>query len=99
MAEARSQKKGPGYKVRTRSRIGKGRATLKTNPSEAIAPTGTPGSRGLATVATVIEEFRDKYQDSAARGGVTAIKHFPAREAKLVPLPEFLPEKLAAIHR
>jgi DEAD/DEAH box helicase domain-containing protein len=34
-----------------------------------------------------------------ARGGITAIKHFPAREAKLAPFPEFLPKRLTDILR
>ncbi|MGE5325741.1 MAG: DEAD/DEAH box helicase [Deltaproteobacteria bacterium] len=72
---------------------------MKQHPSEAITSLGTTGARQLATVAAVIEEFREKYQYAPARGGVTAIQHFPARDAKLVPLPEFLPVKLAAILR
>ena len=57
------------------------------------------GNKDLATVQMVIEEFREKYQSSAGRGGVTAIKHFTASEATFVHLPEFLPPELAAILR
>jgi DEAD/DEAH box helicase domain-containing protein len=67
--------------------------------SEAITTLGTPGSRQLATVESALEEIQQKFSRGGipALGGVTALKHFPAREAKLVPLPDFLPPRLAEI--
>jgi DEAD/DEAH box helicase domain-containing protein len=63
------------------------------------------GARDLAPLQSALEEIRSKFSRgempvaSAARGGVTAIKHFPAREARLVPFPEFLPKRLTDILR
>ena len=69
------------------------------NPSDAITTLKALGGRELATVQSVLEEIQQKFSRSGipAQGGVTAIKHFPAREAKPVPLPEFLPPQLAGI--
>ncbi len=74
-------------------------ANLKQHPMEAITSLGTAGTSELATIQSVIQEFREKFQSPSARGGVMDIRLFPAREAKLVPLPEFLPKQLAAILR
>jgi len=63
------------------------------------------GTRGLASVEDALEEIRDKFSrgdapvGAPARGGVTAIQHFPARAAKLAPFPEFLPARLVEILR
>jgi DEAD/DEAH box helicase domain-containing protein len=62
-------------------------------------------TQALATVQSALEEIRDKFSRgeapvaAAARGGVTAIKHFPAREARLAPFAEFLPPRLIDILR
>ena len=59
----------------------------------------------LAPVERALEEIRDKFSRgeapvaAPARGGITAIKHFPAREARLAPFPEFLPTRLTDILR
>ena len=56
-------------------------------------------AEGLATVQEAIEELREKFRALPARGGVTAVKHFPAREARLAPFPEDLAPRLAEILR
>jgi DEAD/DEAH box helicase domain-containing protein len=61
---------------------------------ESITPLG---ARPIASVKNVLDEIGEKFKGSAARGGVTAVKHFPAREAVLVPLPDFLPAQLVNI--
>ncbi len=54
----------------------------------------------LATVQGALEEIREHLgrgrgaASLAARGGVTAIKHFPARSARLAPFPESVPRRL-----
>jgi DEAD/DEAH box helicase domain-containing protein len=45
-------------------------------------------------VADALKEIREKFKCSRVLGGVTAVKHFPAREARWVPYPEFLPAPL-----
>ncbi len=73
--------------------------TKKTDALELVR------ARDLAPVQSALEEIRDKFSrgiapvEAAARGGVTAIKHFPAREAKLASFPESLPVRLAEILR
>lgn len=41
-------------------------------------------TQALATVQSALEEIREKFKGSPARGGVTALKHFPAREARFM---------------
>ncbi len=36
-----------------------------------------------AGVQGALDEIREKFKGSLTRGGVTAVKHFPAREARL----------------
>ena len=62
--------------------------------SEAIA---TVGARGLAPVESALEEIREKFKGLPARGGVTAVKHFPAREALCVPFPESISPRLVSL--
>ncbi len=62
--------------------------------SEALANVGTPAEAGLAPIQSALEEIREKFKGSPARGGVTVLKHFPAREAQTAPVPEFLPARL-----
>ena len=62
--------------------------------SEALANVGTPAAAGLAPIQSALEEIREKFKGSTARGGVTVLKHFPAREAQIAPIPEFLPARL-----
>jgi len=54
-------------------------------------------SRPTTSVRSALQEFQEEFRASPARGGVTALKHFPAREARLAPFPEFLPAPLAEI--
>jgi len=56
-------------------------------------------NEGLAPLNAALEELREKFRSPAARGGVTALKHFPAREARLAPFPDFLPARLVEILR
>ena len=56
-------------------------------------------TKALATVQGALEEIREKFKGFPARGGVTAVKHFPTREARLAPFPEFLPPRLVEILR
>ncbi len=57
----------------------------------------------VASVQGALEEIRDKLGKGdtrlalAARGGVTAAKHFPAREAVLVQFPASIPSRLVEI--
>jgi DEAD/DEAH box helicase domain-containing protein len=53
--------------------------------------------RPVTTVEGALEEIREKFRTTPARGGVTAVKHFPARPAQFVPFPEFLPARLVEI--
>ena len=48
----------------------------------------------LVPIQSALEEIRDKFKGSLARGGVTVLKHFPAREAQTAPIPHFLPARL-----
>jgi len=64
--------------------------------SEALA---NVGAQGLAPVERALEEIREKFKGLPARGGVTAIKHFPAREARLAPLPETIAPRLVTLLR
>ena len=63
-------------------------------------------TQALATVQSALEEIREKFSRGDASvsrrtpaGGVTALKHFPAREARHAPFPEFLPTRLVEILR
>ena len=63
-------------------------------------------TEALATVQGALEEIREKFgrgEASVSRrtpaGGVTAFKHFPAREARPAPFPKFLPMRLVEILR
>jgi len=53
----------------------------------------------LATVQGALDEIRDNFKGFAGRGGVTALRRFPAREARLVPFPECVPARLVDILR
>ncbi len=54
-------------------------------------------SQGLAPVENALKEIAEKFQAGRALGGVTAIRHFPAREPRLAPLPPSLPQRLREI--
>ncbi len=48
-------------------------------------------------VEGALEEIRDKFKSSFARGGVTALKRFPAREARTSPFPALIAPRLVEI--
>jgi DEAD/DEAH box helicase domain-containing protein len=55
-------------------------------------------NRAVPTVRGALEEIREKFTGSPL-GGVTALKHVPAREAQWAAFPEFLAPRLVAILR
>ncbi len=54
-------------------------------------------SHNLAPVESALKEIAEKFRNSRAQGGVTAIRHFPAREARTAPFPSSLPPRLAEV--
>jgi DEAD/DEAH box helicase domain-containing protein len=54
-------------------------------------------AHNLAPVESALKEIEEKFRASRAQGGVTAIRHFPAREARVAPFPESLPSRLVEI--
>ncbi|HEV2492867.1 MAG TPA: DEAD/DEAH box helicase [Terriglobia bacterium] len=50
-------------------------------------------------VLGALEEIRERFKGSPLRGGVTAVKHLPAREARLEPFPTALAPPLVEILR
>ncbi len=54
-------------------------------------------TKALSTIQSALEEIREKFKGSPARGGVTALKHFPARAARPAPFPAFLATRLVEI--
>jgi DEAD/DEAH box helicase domain-containing protein len=61
---------------------------------QALANLRTAADEALAPIPSALKEIREKFKSSVARGGVTALKHFPACEARTSPIPQFLPTKL-----
>jgi DEAD/DEAH box helicase domain-containing protein len=53
----------------------------------------------LAPVEVALEEIQQKSRAASGRGGVTAVEHYPAREAKYAPFPDFLPPRVAEVLR
>src|ERR1035441_6551434 len=66
---------------------------MKTSP-ETLA---SVRARDLAPVESALKEIQEKFRASRAQGGVTAIRHFPAREARTAPFPPTLPARLADV--
>jgi DEAD/DEAH box helicase domain-containing protein len=54
-------------------------------------------SHDLAPVESALKEIEEKFRASRAQGGVTAIRHFPAREARVAPFPCTLPPRLVEV--
>ncbi len=54
-------------------------------------------ARDLAPVENALKEIAEKFRAGRAQGGVTAIRHFPAREPRVAPLPASLPQRLREI--
>jgi len=55
--------------------------------------------RNTASIQTVVEEIQNSFKGSRREGGVTAVRHYPAQEARVVPFPDFLPARLAEVLR
>ncbi|MGO8788246.1 MAG: DEAD/DEAH box helicase [Terriglobia bacterium] len=51
----------------------------------------------LAPVESALKEIEEKFRASRAQGGVTAIRHFPAREPRVAPFPASLSARLAEV--
>jgi DEAD/DEAH box helicase domain-containing protein len=51
----------------------------------------------LAPVESALKEIEEKFRASRAQGGVTAIRHFPAREPRVAPFPASLPPRLVEV--
>ena len=58
---------------------------------QALATTAT------TTVEGALDEIQRRFKGSPLSGGVTAVKHLPARDAEFVPFPEDLATKLSEI--
>jgi DEAD/DEAH box helicase domain-containing protein len=54
-------------------------------------------ARDLAPVESALKEIEEKFRASRTQGGVTAIRHFPAREPRVAPFPAALPPRLTEI--
>jgi DEAD/DEAH box helicase domain-containing protein len=52
---------------------------------------------GLAPVESALKEIEEKFRTSRAQGGVTAIRHFPAREPRTAPFPPSLSARLVEV--
>ena len=50
-----------------------------------------------ASIESVVQEIQNSFRGSRREGGVTALRHYPAKEARVVPFPAFLPERLAEV--
>ncbi|HXH50930.1 MAG TPA: DEAD/DEAH box helicase, partial [Terriglobia bacterium] len=46
------------------------------------------------SIENVVREIQTSFKGSRREGGVTALRHYPAREARVVPFPHFLPERV-----
>ena len=62
--------------------------------TQALANLRMGDEEGLAPIPSALREIREKFKGSPARGGVTVLKHFPARDARTAPIPQFLPGRL-----
>ena len=62
--------------------------------TQALANLKGGAADGLAPIPSALREIREKFKGPAARGGLTVLKHFPAREAKTAPIPQLLPARL-----
>jgi len=51
----------------------------------------------LAPVRRALQEIEEKFRYPRAQGGVTAVRHFPAREARVAAFPESLPPRLVDV--
>ena len=51
-------------------------------------------SRDAASIETVVEEIQNSFKGSRREGGVTAVRRYPALEARVQPFPDFLPDRV-----
>ena len=51
----------------------------------------------LAPVESALKEIAEKFRNPRAQGGVTAIRHFPARAPRVAPFPPSLPARLVEV--
>jgi DEAD/DEAH box helicase domain-containing protein len=51
----------------------------------------------LAPLQSALMEIEEKFHASRAQGGVTAIRHFPARAPRIAPFPQSLPARLLEV--
>ena len=56
-----------------------------------------PRTPELAPIESALKEIEEKFRASRAQGGVTAIRHFPAREPRVAPFPHGLPSRLIGV--
>ncbi|HEX5410928.1 MAG TPA: DEAD/DEAH box helicase [Terriglobia bacterium] len=47
------------------------------------------------SIENVVQEIQSSFKGSRREGGVTALRHYPASAARVVPFPDFLPERVA----
>jgi len=50
--------------------------------------------RDTASIETVVEEIQNSFKGSRREGGVTAVRRYPALEARVEPFPDFLPDRV-----
>ena len=55
--------------------------------------------RDAASIEAVVKEIQNGFKGSRREGGVTAVRHYPARQACLVPFPDFIPTRVADVLR
>ena len=55
--------------------------------------------RDTASIETVVQEIQSSFNGSRREGGVTALRHYPAREASVLPFPDFLPGRVTDVLR
>lgn len=53
--------------------------------------------RDTASIESVVQEIQNGFKGSRREGGVTAMRHYPAREARVVPFPDFLPQRVTEV--
>ncbi len=54
-------------------------------------------AQDLVPVESALKEIAERFRAGRAQGGVTAIRHFPAREPRVAPLPASMPPRLVEI--
>src|SRR5215471_17197321 len=65
--------------------------------TKTLATVEIPAAPKPASVGSALEEICEELQVPRARGGVAAVRHFPAREPRLAPFPGSLASRLVGI--